>query len=118
MWCLDKLWFYSETKLYDNQFGYCKFTETWADSKVVLRSGSEWLGVYNEDSRIDCDLGEKRVLQKMSYKVCPKSHAGSSSEFYATIENGNGEKCTTPLRPNKEKYKPNEYIEMNEINGK
>ena len=69
MWCLDKLWFYSETKLYDNQFGYCKFTETWADSKVVLRSGSEWLGVYNEDSRIDCDLGEKRVLQKMSYKV-------------------------------------------------
>lgn len=118
-WCVNHLWFYAEPKysLQDGQFGQCSFYRTWAESNEVERmSGSQ--SVYHGDSKIDCDIGKQRGLQKLSFKVCNDgSDPGSISSFYATIQNGNNENCTMPLRPNNATYLQNEYIEVDEITG-
>ena len=117
-WCLNRFWFYAEPKnSIDGQFGYCKFDSTWAESSEVYREGEDEESVYHDLSRINCAIGKKQGIKRISYKVCQKDDAGSSSTFYATIKNGNMDTCTMPLRSNNESYKKNEFIRMDEIPG-
>lgn len=117
---MNHLWFYAEPKLSlrNGLIGECKIRDTWADDKAVWRF-DEWKEVYHKSSKInDCDLGDTNGLSSVSYKVCNEgSDTGSTSLFYATIENGNSERCVMPLRPSNETYLQNEFVHVDEIVG-